>query len=139
MAQIESGSEYTPLEGVQAYAFAADSVEWRPTSYEQALKGEVSNKAGKTLSPIASSLPYEDSRSWVSMTIDAENVLIVAVDTENQCYAYTNYTVGVNLKQTYVSMVFRPWKDTPVYKDGSWFYYPTIVEKPTEDDATVTE
>lgn len=139
LVQTESGGDYIDLEGVQAFAFAADSAEWKPRSYEQAISGIIANDEGETQRAMASSLPYEDSRSWVSMSIDGPDVLIVAVDTENLCYGFTNYSMGENLPTTYVSVVFRSWKEDSVYKDGNWYFYPTIVESEEEEESAEEE
>ena len=134
LEQAASGGEYTPLEGVRAYAFEADSTYWHPRSYDDALAGVVTNDEGEVMQPIASSLPHGDSRNEVSMLVDAQFVLIVAVDTEHRCYAYTNYELAENLPETYVSVVFRSWKNDKVYKDGTWFFYPTYIEPEPEPE-----
>ncbi len=134
LVQAASGGDYTPLEGVRAYAFEADSAYWHPRSYDEALAGVATNAAGEKMQPIAASLPHGDSRNEVSMLVEAQNVLIVAVDTENLCYAYTNYEVAENLPETYVSVVFRAWKNDKVYKDGTWFFYPTYIEPEPEPE-----
>ncbi len=164
--QLASGDEFTTLSGAVVYAFAADSVDYIPMSYDEALAGVVRSKTtGESLSPIAVGSPYSGSYSYtyeiddeeeypedfvhpyadgelvtkaiegLSMQIEMEEIMLVAVDIANGGYAYSNYKVGVNLPITYITLSFRPWKKAP-FKQGSWMYVVPIVE---EDDQTPIE
>lgn len=129
--EVESGAEKLPLDGVLLYAFKADTTEWRVNSYDDAAFGLITNKESgeqKGAAAVGTQLPTSFAENFtVEMSTDFEQAMIVAVDTENRCYAYTNYKVGVNLPQTYMTLLFRPWKNTANFKDGKWMMMPTIV------------
>ena len=124
--QSENQGSLAPLSGVKAYACVADTVEWGFTSYDDALNGKWTNKTtGEILSPMVSSEPIivEGLSDCVAMTTEnLPELLLLAVDNVNEMYAYSNYTVGLNLPQTYLSLTFLPWRDGTIYKEGSWYY-----------------
>lgn len=124
--QQVSGGDFIDLEGVVAYAFAVDTTYFEVKSYADALNGIVTNKTSNEVAPpIAVATPYGDGQdSYIGamqMRVQQEDVMLLAVDTENEDYAYTNYTVGLNLPTTYISLPFRPWKEG-AYKQGTWWY-----------------
>ncbi len=135
MEQTTDAAEYTPLDGVVAYAYAADTTDYRVASYVDASKGIVSNKAnGSIIEPIAVAAPYSGTESLMSaiqMQLSGhEFVMLVVADTKNEDYAYCNYEVGVNLPNTYITMTFRPWKEGS-YTQSFWQYVvpeATIIE-----------
>ncbi len=128
--ELESGAEKMPLDGVLLYAFKADTTEWRVNSYDDAAFGVITNKESgeqKGAAAVGAQSPTNSpDKITVEMATDFEQAMLVAVDTENRCYAYTNYKVGVNLPQTYMTLMFRPWKNSASFKDGKWMMMPTI-------------
>ncbi|MFI3328663.1 MAG: hypothetical protein SNH79_06250 [Rikenellaceae bacterium] len=126
-----------PLSGVEIYAFApyATLIEdksdeaYSVASYEDAVAGILTNDVtGEAASygilteaiPFASSYAgYEDA---LAMSVALERVFIVAIDTENKGFAYINYSVGLNLSQTYIALDWLAWK-SGFYKQGSWTFY----------------
>ncbi len=131
--QLESGGAAIELPGVMAYAFAVDTTEYQVTSYENALAGVMSSKeSGEEVKAFASSTPYNNDvygyHNSISLLIDAdmEYIALVAVDTLNKDYGYTNYKVGVNLPITYIALNFAPWK-LGSFKYGNWQF---VVDDP---------
>ncbi|MFR9666630.1 MAG: hypothetical protein SNF68_01515 [Rikenellaceae bacterium] len=168
--QSASGEEFEYLSSCVVYAFAADTTNYTPQSYDEALAGIITNKEnGERLSPIAVGekyssyysykyeieeedddddddeevvYPYEDGEivttliEGLSMQIMMQNIMLVAVDTQNEGYAYCNYELGMNLAITYITVSFRPWKTAP-FEQGDWMYVVPIVE--TEEESTEEE
>ncbi len=130
--QVTSDSESVALEGVLLYAFSADTTSWKVASYEDAAFGIITNKESgeqKGASVVGTtSASSTAEKVAIEMYIDFEQAMIVAVDTKNRCYAYTNYKIGVNLPTTYMSVLFRSWKYTAEYSDGKWRVIPTIYD-----------
>lgn len=160
--QNESGGDFTYLEGVTVYAYLADTTEYIPQSFEAALAGIVTNKTtGATLSPTATSEPYEGTFTYIyeieeeedddddddeevvypyadgevvetlitglSLRATTQNIMLVAVDSENEGYAYCNYEVGLNLATTYITLSFRTWRTEP-FDQGIWHFVVPIIE-----------
>lgn len=130
--QLESGGDFTNLTGVVAYAFDADTTSYEVASYDDALAGILTNKkSGKINPPIATAVAYDGGiEDAISLQVQQEEVMFVAVDTKNEIYAYTNYTVGLNLATTYISIPFRTWKSSS-FSQGTWWY---VVPETTTDD-----
>ncbi len=140
LEQLESAGEYTTLSGVVAYAFEADTVTWGVESYENALNGVITNREnGEEMTPVSVSEPYEGTfENMVAMQLPFSKVMVLVVDTINKGYAFTEYEIGEGVAQTFVTVIFRTWKNTAAYRDGSWYFVPTIVETP-EPDPDVTD
>ena len=107
LSQTLSTDSYEPLDGVQAYAFAADTNLYTVASYEDALN------------------------------VTQPMQMVVAVDTEHRLYAYTQQELEVNLPNLYVSLPFRVWKEGNSYKDGNWSYYNEFYTPPVYVDCYV--
>ncbi len=128
LSQTLSTDPYEALEGVKAYAFAADTTLYTVASYEDALNGVISLKSdlsSKLSEPTAVSEPYEQegATGWVHMSLSAPTQMVVAVDTQHRLYAYTQQELEVNLPNLYVVLPFKVWKEGNSYKDGNWSFY----------------
>ncbi len=134
--QTESGGDYVSLSGVVAYAYAADTTYYCVVDYDAALAGIVTNKeSGAVLAPIATATAYtaEELEDAIAMQTDREEIMLVAVDTKSEGYAYANYTVGINLPTTYITLAFRPWKEGK-YLQGKWMYFAAeSIDEPTDE------
>lgn len=138
MQQLASGGDYTDFAGVKVYAFQADTALYYITSYAEALEGVIrSDINDEPLAPTAVSTPYSSSvegfESAVSLTVDYENVMLVAVDTVNEDYAYCNYTLGMNLPQTYITLTFTPWLEGSSFKNKWYYVTPEAIVVPDPD------
>ncbi len=171
--QLASGEEFIDLDGVVVYAYLADTTDYAPQNFEEALNGRVTNKTtGESLSPFATSEPYEGYFTYiyeieeeeedededetiypyadgevvetlitgVSLQSTYPEIMLVAVDTLNEGYAYCNYSVGLNLSITYITLSFRPWK-TAAFSQGVWWYVvpEVIAEEETLEEEDILE
>lgn len=142
LSQTLSTDPYAALEGVQAYAFAADTNLYTVASYEDALNGVISLKSdlsSKVSEPTAVSEPYEQegATGWVHMSLSAPTQMVVAVDTQHRLYAYTQQELEVNLPNLYVVLPFKVWKEGNSYKDGNWSFYNEYYTPPVYRDCYV--
>ncbi len=132
--QEESGDDFIPLDGCEAYAFAGNTDEWEISSYEDARAGVLTSiETGEQRGPFAWSEPYNDSETQLQLQLDREEVILVIVDPATEVYAYTDYTVPVNFSEVVVDIVFRPWKDSS-FTASTWTFIMPTVESDDEDD-----
>lgn len=133
--QMESGGEYTPLEGVKAYAFEGTTEELSIESYDDALVGVATIiDSGEQQGPFVSADVHNGSTTEISMLLDRVESVIVVVDTQNKIYAYTDYEIPVNLSEIYVDITFLSWKESS-YTSNKWnFVVPEV-----EDDLESTQ
>lgn len=123
------------IPGAAAFAFDADTAAWTVASYDDALAGVITSKSDPAVrqsAPLAASQPYvfEGAEGWISLALDRERQMIVAVDPVDRLYAYTDQSIGVNLSPLYVSLTFQPWKTGFSYKNGNWSIYNEFYEPP---------
>lgn len=148
LVQTMSVDTPEPLEGVVAYAYPVDTTLWGIRSYEDALYGIITLKEDPTqrmTSPSAVAEPYDytyvpdtddaeeyTATGWLQMPIGDPLQMIVAVDTADRLYAYTEQASLLNLPRLFVSLVFKPWKEGNSWKDGNWSFYNEFYEPATE-------
>lgn len=128
LQQELSADPTTPLEGVRAYAYVADTSLYGVASYEDALNGIVTSRTNPSerLDPVAVSEAYEREGAvgWIGMPLSgSSNKMIVAVDPTHRLYAYTQYEMSDNLPNLYVTLTFKLWKEGFVYRDGNWVFH----------------
>ncbi len=143
LSQTLSGATVEPLEGTLAYAFDVDTAEYTVLSYDDAKAGVVARKSAPTekiSTPSATAEPYatEQASGWIHMTLRKTSQMVVAVDTKNRLYGYTQQKTDVNLPNLFVSMVFKPWKEGFSYKDGEWSIYNAYYVPAQYQTCTVT-
>lgn len=133
--QATSGGELSPLKDVLLFGYSADTTEWYINSYDDALNGIFTSKVNpdEKLQPKIVGEPMELEGFGIaqSMRSKMNNMMVLAVDTENRLYGYTQHEMAENMPQMYVSIVFHPWKQMSEYKNGTWwmfndFYMPDI-------------
>lgn len=133
--QPTSGGELQKLGGVRLYGYSSDTVGWYVASYDDALIGRFTNREdGTTLDPEITGAESEVESFGTATTMQVtgmSRIMVLAVDTENRLYGYTQQEISENLPTMYVSLVFHPWKSGTSYKNGSWqmfndFYIPDI-------------
>ncbi|WP_418982332.1 hypothetical protein [Alistipes sp.] len=129
LVQPNSVDPVQPLEGVQAYTYAVDTLLWGISSYEDALAGVITLKGDPSqqmTTPAAVAVPYdaiEGAVGWLQMPVGEPFQMIVAVDPASRIYGYTVQPQILNLPELFVSLVFKPWKEGFSYKDGNWSFY----------------
>lgn len=128
-----------PVEGALAFAFDADTAAWTVASYDDALAGIITSRADpgvKSSAPYASSVPYGDA-GWISLPLDREWQMVVAVDPVDRLYAYTRQQIGENLGTLTVSLIFQPWKSGRSYKWGNWLFFNDFYVEPSRTECFV--
>lgn len=134
LVQPTSGALASPLGGVVAYAFDADTAAWGVDSYDDALAGILTAKEGgeRIETPLAEAQPCEAEgmTDRLAMTLPARPVMVLAVDTEHRLYAYTQQQLAEGLGSLYVDLTFKPWRETTSYVEKWSFYNPFYVPAP---------
>lgn len=136
-ATASSDGDTVPLSGVEIYAFSPfetliddkSDEAYEVTSYEDAVAGILTNSVtgeSKSYSATSTAVPFSGSYSGYEdallLNVQGERVFIIAIDTVNQDYAYANYSVGLNLATTYISLSWLTWR-TGYYSYGIWTFY----------------
>lgn len=129
LVQKTSGGLNEMLPDIIGYAFDADTTEWTIASYEDALNGVLTHKqlpSEQLATPIASAEPYtvEGMTDRYLMRLPDHDVMLVVVDHTNRLYAYTNQKLQPNMGSLFVTLIFKPWKESPAYHEGWSFYNP---------------
>lgn len=128
LSQQQSGDVTLPVEGAQAFAYQVDTAEWTVASYADALSGVVTRKddpSQRMTSPSSIAVPSEEGGdgNWLQMPLSRESQMVVVVDPASRLYAYTQQKLAQNLSRTYVSILFKIWKEGLSYQDGKWSFY----------------
>ena len=138
LVQYSSGGLTEPLEGVIAYAFDADTTAWGVASYDDALAGIITSKenpAERIDTPLAAAEPFDHEeltdRLW--MSLPPRSLMLLAVDTQNRLYAYTQQAFVENLGSLYISLIFKPWREVTAYQEKWSFYNPFFKPAPKLD------
>ena len=137
--QPASGAELVRLEELRLFGYQADTTDWRILSYEDALVGRfvAANGSGEELTPSLVGQPFEVEGYGMAQGLEAQGysrLMVLAVDTKNRLYGYTQYAMPENLPKLYASLVFQPWKKSSAFKNGIWwmfnnFYRPDITAR----------
>ncbi|MDO4758586.1 MAG: hypothetical protein Q4A18_04930 [Rikenellaceae bacterium] len=134
LVQHTSGAMLEPLEGVVLHAFEADTTLYTVASYDDALEGVVSAKANPSdrIQALVSAAPstLEGMTDRLEISIPPREMMLLAVDTENRLYAYTQLAFEQNIGTLYVTLIFKTWKEGAAWKEG-WqfcnpFFEPTV-------------
>lgn len=136
LVQTASGNESTPLTDAVAHAFHVDTALYTVASYADAVAGVVTLKSDRTQkisTPAVSSEPYtqEGTTGWIHMQLNKTSQLVVVADQTDRLYAVTQQKLGFNLKNLYVELTFKPWKEGTLYTDGRWLIYNEFYTAPT--------
>lgn len=97
---------------VVGYAFLADTLDYLPASYQQALEGKISSLTGsKTISPIQNG-SFDPSTGLIQFLNLTENeiYLFVLCDTDNEIYAYRPFAVGQGTYYVETYFDFQPYQ-----------------------------
>lgn len=144
--QVESGGDYFAIDGVVAHSFAADTTDYMVANYDDALAGVLTHReTGEQIFATTTSQvdPQEGFGSAISLDAAGEQIVLVAVDPPNIQYAYRNYSMGLNLATTYISIIFRGWK-TEDFVQSNWQFIidenmVIVEEEETEDEEETTD
>jgi len=136
LVQQTAGDVLQPVEGAMAYAFAADTAEWTVASYADACAGVITSRTDPSRQrsdafAAAEPVSGEGLEGRLGMTLPHRSQMVVAVDPADRLYAFTQQNNGVNLDRTYVTLIFKPYREGNTYKEGDWifcneFYTPPV-------------
>lgn len=149
--QYQSVDPEEPLEGVVAYAYEVDTLDWGIASYDDAAAGIITRKddpSQRLTEPADIAVPYDGTAGtegaeagggeetaamsgWLQMPLGRAPRMIVVVDPTTRLYGYTMQQPLLNLPKLYVSVVFLPWKEGSAYKNGEWSFYNDFYMQPT--------
>ena len=124
LLQQVSGGDLVPAEGTYAYIYYTDSDEWVIESYADAAAKVITNPATgeKRSEPDGESEPYAiegSQNNYLSIFQGKASALLVVVDPVSQMYGYMyRKAEAENLAYTYLTIIFRPWKQDN-YSEGS--------------------
>lgn len=139
-----SGGDDTPAEQVVAYAYYTGTDDWMVASYEDALQGIITDSLGvqKRTTPDVVAEPFEregSTNNYVALPLSNSPVMVVVAVPQVKMYAFCFRTLEAeNLSQTYVTLLFHPWKTKPYtegskQKGGEWFVFPA--PEPAEEES----
>ena len=124
LLQEVSGGDLLPAEGTFAYIYYTDSEEWVIESYADAVAKTITNPATgeKRSEPDGESEPYRiegSDNNYLSIFQDKAPALLVVVEPVSKMYGYMyRKAEAENLTYTYLTIIFRPWKQDN-YSEGS--------------------
>ncbi len=118
--QMEEGGETAPLKKAVLYAFAVDDPDrWTVSSYDDAAVGQLTDT--ETGTPLVSTLKASgDSTGTVTLGFQPGAYLLLAVDTQNRCYALRSYSEEEAAAGEPLTILFAPWRTDSPYADGGW-------------------
>lgn len=139
LRQEVSGDVLQPVASARAFAFDADTVSWTVASYEDALNGIISgryNTEMKNSTPVAVAQPCGpgEFEGRIQMQLNRSSQMVVVVNPVNKLYAYTQQQVAENMPFTYVTLLFKPYREGLVYKEGNWIFCNDFYVPPTYID-----
>lgn len=139
LRQEISGDMLQPISNARAFAFDADTASWTVASYEDALNGTISgryNTQMKNSAPIAVAEPCGpgEFEGRIQMQLSRPSQMVVVVNPVNKLYAYTQQKVAENMPFTYVTLLFRPYREGLIYKEGNWIFCNDFYVPPTYID-----
>jgi hypothetical protein len=131
LAQYTSGDTGEPIGDFIAYSFAADTTDWGVASYEDAVQGILTKKQGAsaqattvpTIFGTSELFTSEGDADRFSLLMPETTTMILAVDRQNKLYGYTQQEFKPGIGTLYVTLIFKPWKETKSYKEGMWSFY----------------
>lgn len=111
---------------VSAYAYYADTTQWRVASYDDALAGRITAKNGGQVrnEPDAIAEPYFgealSDKYCVEMTLKSTPVMLIVADPVLRIYGYRQQTLAEGLSSLFESVTFYTSRNGKTYKSGQW-------------------
>lgn len=132
---VEGGDEQT-ISSLKAYAFAADTTEWRIASYDDAVSGVLTSKSDPDLTRETPEYnAYEcDEADLYRFVADNATLMIVVVDRSHRRYAYLQQTVDLEGESPTFGVVFRLWQTGWIVEQEGW-----RIVNPDEEPETESE
>ena len=121
--QAEADAEETAFTSsqIKAYAFLADTTDWRVASYDDAVAGKIVRKEGdeERTTPNFQAY-YEGDSGRFGMEVTGTPLMAVVVDRLNRLYAYTKLEPDLTGEPPVWPLLFRPWVGLWKYDDAGW-------------------
>ena len=121
--QTEEGGEETAFTSAQikAYAYVADTTDWRVASYADAAAGVITRKDNSESRTTPNFTAYYESGSGLwGMEVTDTPLMAVVVDRQHRVYAYTKFEPDLAGASPTWSVVFRTWRTEQRYKEDGW-------------------
>lgn len=122
--QAEEGGEETAFASsrqIKAYAYVADTTEWRIASYADAAAGVITRKDGSESRSTPNFTAYYEGGSGLwGMEVTDTPLMAVVVDQANRIYAYTKFVPDLAGDSPTWPVVFRPWRPEQRYDENGW-------------------
>lgn len=123
--QLLAEGEESALQRVNLYAYAVDTTAWRIASYEDAVAGRITSKKNPEETketPDYRGVPDQagGADGWRRFSAKDEVLMVVAVDAEQEIYAYRRVDLVLNSVEKSEVLVFRPWRPNFLYVEEGW-------------------
>lgn len=131
-------SKPIPFNNIQAYAFYCDTTAYIVTSYEQAVRGELTEVSTNGRLTYDVKGEYDDTYQAIVFTnLDRSPVTLVLCDTINELYAYSEKRLEAGLPQITVPLLLEPYRFTKngtVIENNGWKIKSSPIPEPVPDD-----
>ena len=121
--QTEDEGEETAFtsQQIRAYAYVADTTEWRVASYADAAAGVITRKDDSESRTTPNFTAYYEGGSGLwGMSVTDTPLMAVVVDRQNRIYAYTKFVPDLTGASPTWPVVFRPWRTEQRYEENGW-------------------
>lgn len=118
--QQQEGGEESPVGGIVAYGFYADTLRWRVAGYEEALQGVLTDRRTGATRTADVTGEYDESAAGVTLRFTDTPAFIVVCDPQQRLYGWKVTDIGENLPAIYTAIYFRPWRRSAGYTDFGW-------------------
>lgn len=121
-AQAAEEAPEETIPSLKAYAFAADTTEWRIASYDDAVSGVLTSKNDPEVTRDTPEFnAYETNEAGrYRMTVDRTPLMVVVVDRTHRRYAYAKQAVDLTGEPPVFGLVFRLWREAWIYEEAEW-------------------
>lgn len=118
---VEGGAAET-IPSLKAYAFAADTTEWRIASYDDAVSGILTSKSDPGLTRDTPEFnAYEsDEAGLYRFVADRSPLMLVVVDRTHKRYAYVKQEIDLTGESPTFDILFRLWQQGWIVEENGW-------------------
>jgi len=122
-AEAAEGAPAETIPSLKAYAFAADTTEWRLASYDDAVSGILTSKSDPELTRDTPEFnAYEtDEAGLYRFTADRSPLMLVVVDRTHKRYAYVKREIDLAGEESPTfDVLFRLWRQGWIVEENGW-------------------
>ena len=128
----------TVMSNSSAYVFYADTALWRIASYDNAVRGVITNKETGETKTYDLTGSFDEEKSVLKFTIDKGPIMMVVCNEELPMYAYKKLDIAANLAQIVFTVYFDVNKSSQTYEStgSKWTMVngATVPEEPEEEE-----